>query len=554
MNSLKLVRCDKPDDPLWSLNTGTWVIGRKAGCDIRIDNPAISRRHAQLEVLIDGAVRVKDLNSKNGTRINKKPVQAGGTLLQAGDRLNLGDVCLALVSEDVPVPCIPDSEMTVSDKPSSYVSINALPYDKLLEEWRVRDDAMGKAYRALFEMIGMLVAEQPLDNMVDETLERLQQTVEAHRYAVFLGQGDKDSLKLFAQRSTHQGTDSHFEISRTILKQALKERKALSLSDLPADRRFAGRDSVMLMGVHSAMVVPLIEQDRVVGVLYVDSKSPVHRYDENALSIAVAFGHLLAAKIVQHQLFQERQEREALESELRVASDIQRGLMPDTVPDVPGYVFHAYQEQTRMVGGDLYDVAVRRDGRAYFLQADVAGKGVGAALMAANILSAFRILNDAEVFPVEQAVERVSRHMFASTPDVQFATVFLALLDPSRHRVEYVNAGHHPPMLVHRDGTLEYLSSGHLPVGVLEDYHWRAKSVPLARGDRLLIFTDGVPDAENEEQAQYGMKRLEAYARAHASLPPKEFVSGLLEDLDHFMGDAPQADDLTLLLVARDDA
>ncbi len=207
-----------------------------------------------------------------------------------------------------------------------------------------------------------------------------------------------------------------------------------------------------------------------------------------------------------------------------------------------------------MVGGDVYDVAVRRDGRVLFLEADVAGKGVGAALMAANILSAFRILNDAEDIDIEQAMERVSRHLLASTPDVQFATVFLGLLDPESHRLDYINAGHHPPMLIHRDASMEPLSYGHLPIGIDASYRWTKEAIAFVPGDRLLVFTDGVLDAEDADGGQFGMKRLEEYMRAHATVSPAMLMDGLLESMERFIGDAPQADDLTLLLVARDDS
>ena len=553
MNLLKLARMDQPDQPPRALTTGTVMIGRGMGCDVRIDNPTVSRRHARLDVLIDGTVRVTDLGSKNGTRVNKRVLGKEPVPIAVGECLFIGDVCFGLVTDEVPVPCIPDSEMTIRDEGPSHASVSALPYDEVLAEWERKDDAMGKAYRALFEMIGMLVSDQSLDKMVAEVLTRIQQVVAADRYAVFLGKGDTESLRLLAVRSAHRGTDSHFELSRTILNQALTERQALSLTNLPADQRFAGQDSVVLQGVHSAMVVPLIEQERVVGVLYVDSKSPIHRYDDNKLSIAVAFGHLLAAKIVQLQLLRERREKEALESEMKVAAGIQKGLMPNTLPEVPGYAIHAFLEQTRMVGGDLYDVALRNDGCVLFLQADVAGKGVGAALLAANILSAFRILRGSEDFTIEGAVERVSRNIAESSPDVQFATLFIGLLNPRLHRVDYVNAGHNPPFLIRRAGALERLASGNLPMGIVETSTWKQETIELGPGDRLLIYTDGVLDADNAAHEQYGMKRLEAYMAAHRDRAPGEFVTGLLENMDAFAGDAPQADDLTLLLVAREE-
>lgn len=556
MSTLKLIRLDQADRPPRLLSTGSLTIGRGMGCDIRIDNPTVSRRHARLDVLIDGVVRVTDLGSKNGTRINDRRLGAEAAVLNSGECLFVGDICFQVQSEGALTRGGSRAEMTILEDTSKPSSVSAMPYDEVLAKWKGKDDAMGRASRALFEMVGMLVAEDTLDAVVAETLTRLQALIEAHRYAVFLGEEDDDSdtLTLRALHTVDDDADTHFELSRTILYQALKERKALSLSDVPTDLRFAGKDSVVLQGVHSAMVVPLIEEHRVLGVLYVDSKSPVHRYNEVTLSIAVAFGHLLAAKIVQHQLFMARRDKEVFESELRVASGIQRGLMPDELPVVPGYAFQAFLEQTRMVGGDLYDAAVREDGRVVFLQADVAGKGVGAALLAANILSAFRILRDLDEFTIEGAVHRVSRHIAESSPDVQFATLFIGLLDPVTHRVSYVNAGHNPPLLLRRDGSVAELSSGNLPIGIDESCTWTQDTVDLAPGERLLVYTDGVLDATNEAGAQFGRARLEDYARTNNRQGPETFIAGLLESMESFTGDAPQADDLTLLLVARDES
>ena len=175
------------------------------------------------------------------------------------------------------------------------------------------------------------------------------------------------------------------------MREVLDKKMAVLFSDLISDERFAKQESIVVSGIRSAMAVPLINEQKVLGILYTDTADPWQRFDEESLKVTATFGNILAAKIINQGLLKERQEKEALESELRIASQIQEELMPKVLPVVPGYAFHAFQMQCKMVGGDLYDAALLRDGRVLFLLADVSGKGMGAALLASNILSAFRM-------------------------------------------------------------------------------------------------------------------------------------------------------------------
>jgi len=230
---------------------------------------------------------------------------------------------------------------------------------------------------------------------------------------------------------------------------------------------------------------------------------------------------------------------------------MQQDLMPLDLPDAPDHSIHAHLAQSRMVGGDLYDVARLPDGRILFLEADVAGKGMGAALLASNILSAFRILRGFQPFDLLDAARRVSRQLLESSKRSDFATLFLGVLDPATCEIDYINAGHNPPLFIPAAKKARSLEFGEVPIGVLGDYQWTRRTLKLEPGDRLLIFTDGVLDAANSQGRLYAHNSLLKFVKRNPTLSAPDFLRELIDDIQQFMGEESPADDLTVLLIER---
>jgi sigma-B regulation protein RsbU (phosphoserine phosphatase) len=250
-------------------------------------------------------------------------------------------------------------------------------------------------------------------------------------------------------------------------------------------------------------------------------------------------------------LLSERHEREVVDSEIRRASLIQRKLLTQAPPEVPGYKVHAFQEQCRAVGGDLYDLALLPDGRLLFMVADVSGKGMGAALLMSHILASFRVLYDSSSFDLCAAVKRVSMQLFRHSAPEDFATLFLGMLDPRQDAITFCNAGHNPALLVRQGGDTEELGASGTMIGAFDFGEWNETTVQMFAGDMLFVYTDGVTEAEREEK-QYGDERTKDVVTRCRHHPPEEIVRSIVDDIKSFVKDAPRSDDITMLLIKKD--
>jgi len=181
--------------------------------------------------------------------------------------------------------------------------------------------------------------------------------------------------------------------------------------------------------------------------------------------------------------------------------------------------------------------------------ADVSGKGIGAALLMTNILTSFRVLKSAGDFQLLDAVTRVSLQLHAASDPVDFATLFAGTVSPDGSQITYVNAGHNPPYILRTDGAIEELPASGTMIGAFDFSSWQEETVEFHPDDLLLIFTDGVTEAEDTDEEQYGEERLMADLRTCAGGAPVEITETLLERLRTFVGEAPQSDDITTLIL-----
>jgi sigma-B regulation protein RsbU (phosphoserine phosphatase) len=220
-------------------------------------------------------------------------------------------------------------------------------------------------------------------------------------------------------------------------------------------------------------------------------------------------------------------------------------------PRLPGYEVCTFQEQSRSVGGDLYDAQLLSDGRLLFLLADVSGKGMGAALLMSNILASFRILYESELFGLSYAVEQVSSQMFKHSAPGDYATLFIGILEPDRRKISYINAGHNPPLIVRSDGSVEQLEPCGIVIGVLDSASWEEKTLELSEGDLLFVYSDGVTEAQHES-AQYGEARMIGHVVKAREKSSKEIIGRLMNDVNDFMGDAPRSDDITIMIIKKE--
>lgn len=246
-------------------------------------------------------------------------------------------------------------------------------------------------------------------------------------------------------------------------------------------------------------------------------------------------------------------DRVVMKRDLQIAKEIQTWLLPASAPLIPGLEIAFSTTPANTVAGDYYDVFPRTaaDGRTtyMFAMADVAGKSIPAALLMATIQASLKTLTSAPL-TLSELVQRINTYACSNSQNGRrFTTAFIAEYDPATRTLVYVNAGHNPPMLRRQSGAVERLDAGGIPLGILEVTPYAAGSVVLQSGDWIVIFTDGVVEAENVNGEEYGEQRLLFVVHTGVHLTPAQLLQSVSADQDRFVAGAPQHDDITLMLI-----
>lgn len=247
-------------------------------------------------------------------------------------------------------------------------------------------------------------------------------------------------------------------------------------------------------------------------------------------------------------------DRVVMKRDLQIAKEIQTWLLPGAPPQIPGLAIAYSTRPANTVAGDYYDVFPRpgktnTDNRVVLAIADVAGKSIPAAMLMATFQASLKTLSTAQVALPELAANMNRYACTNSQGGLRFTTAFLAEYDAANRRVEYINAGHNNPILRRASGQIERLDVGGLPFGILPEVKYETGAVTLAPGDWLIIFTDGLVEAVNSRDEEYGEPRVLLGLEAGKLLEPKDLLKRLMAELDQFVGNTPQHDDVTCMLL-----
>lgn len=545
---IKLIGTDGQKVYTFELLPGSYIVGRKPECDVTIPDRTVSSRHARIEVGESGGpIRLVDLGSKNGTSVNGLRV-SDRVAVKPGDTILFAQVEFRVSDDAAGEPTTRSGMTRLSDierEKSVYLDIN-----EALKPLPSKVTERPEVIPTLFEMAKMLVLPEPEHVLLERSLNLIARVIPADRLAVLV-RGDGDRLYAAATLLPEGKDMGDFELSSTIIQEILSDKQSIVIGDPTEDPRFAGQQSIILSEMKSAMAVPLFDEGNVHGILYVDTTNPAHRYSDEYLRLLATLGNIIGSRMLGYTLQRERQEKQVMEAELTRAASIQENLLTSAYPSLDGYELRALQEQSRAVGGDLYDVAELPDGRILFLVADVSGKGMGAALLMSNILASFRILYGQAEFDLRHVVTLVSNQLYRYSAPENFATLFVGVIDPTTNEIRFVNAGHNPPIMIRADGTHEHLEASGIMIGALPFDAWSEDCVILKPGESIVIFTDGVTEAERADGDQFGEERLEKVLTESRSLDAAQLCTRIMMEIRRFVEDAPQSDDITMLVVQR---
>jgi serine phosphatase RsbU (regulator of sigma subunit) len=359
-----------------------------------------------------------------------------------------------------------------------------------------------------------------------------------------------DELKVAVARlREREGEVGEIRVSRTIMEEVVGKGKAVLTSDAQHDPRFMS-STMTLQGIRSVLAVPLGVGEKVFGIIYADSPIAEAKFTEDHLKVLTTLSSVAAIRVENARLLEEQLDRERLEHELQLASEIQQRFQPTAPPHVAGYELQGISFPCYEIGGDYYDFIERADGRMIIALGDVSGKGTAAALLMSSLHAAVHAQASAQS-SLTETISAVNKYLAENIPSNRFVTLFYAELDPQTGALSFINAGHNPPLIVHSAGTVENLSSGGLPLGIMPDSPYREGRTQLQPGDVLVIYSDGVSEAVNPQGEEFGAPRLHSVVGLNIERSAAGIRDRIESALTKFSQGTPAADDITLVIVKR---
>lgn len=509
------------------------VIGRDPQCDIPIDDLSASRQHARLSPGPLGYT-LEDLGSKNGTLVNDVPCSRH--VLRDGDRILIGSTTARFhdgQAEETTGVVIADDD-TVAPA-TRYVSRD--------RELRLSQQRL----KMIYELSERLTTLQGLGPLLNNAMDACFETLHFERGAIGVRRLGARVVDWPVVRNL-RGAGGELTISRTLLRRALEDgERAIFAPDDAA--RIDPTVSMIQQGIRSAMCVPLIHHDQTLGVIYGDRVQSAMGYTQEDIDFLAGIARQVSIGLINARLAEEQQRLERLSRDMELARKIQNGLLPTDLPNHDGLRIAALNDPGQLVSGDYYDVIELPDGRVWCLVADVTGEGVAAAMLMASLQAAVRVTIHESDDP-GQLLARWNQFLHRNTDRSRFITCLLMLIDPQRRTVRYASAGHFAPLIVRpAGGRVDELSleSGY-PLGIMEAESYPSCEAALGDGVLSLVaYTDGVVEAWNTEEKNFGHDALVRALRERAELPPQALIKHVRKEVSHFVGPAPQSDDLTLL-------
>ena len=552
---------DRPPDtfPLGRLRM---TIGRSARNDLCIPDPFASRVHAEVRKEGDQYI-LQDLGSANGTLYNGVSVE-GAVELVPGGRIQIGETEIvfddgqldtqgATMIEDAaqaPVPeatlALNSADRTTSGLLEAIEGARTQPDDDAPRRVAQQSDLL-----ALISKVGVtLLASATLNETLRQIVSLVFEAVPADRCLIMMrDEGSADLKVAVARLRDREGEVGEIRVSRSVMDEVVGKGRSVLTSDAQHDPRFAG-STMTIQNIRSVLAVPLGVGEKVFGIIYADSPIADGRFSEDHLKVLTTLASVAAIRVENARLLEEQWDRERLEQELHLASEIQQRFQPTAPPVVEGYELQGISFPCYEIGGDYYDFIEREDGRLVIALGDVSGKGTAAALLMSSLHAAVHAQASANN-SLGETITAVNRYLAENIPSNRFVTLFYAELDPKSGSLSFLNAGHNPPVIVHSAGTVEQLGSGGLPLGIKADATFREGRTQLQTGDVLVIYSDGVSEAVSPSGEEFGTTRLHDVISHNMDASAAGIRDRIEAALTKWSQGTPASDDITLVIVKR---
>jgi serine phosphatase RsbU (regulator of sigma subunit)/pSer/pThr/pTyr-binding forkhead associated (FHA) protein len=513
------------------IDSTPFTIGRGSDCSLSIPHPQVSRQHACIEHDGSGYI-IRDRSSRHGTFVNA--VRITSASLHSGDSIRIGGRPEVLVFED--------GEQNTTRTLLSRIS------------QRGADSAGESDLEKLSLFLQAAQSFGAIDARTDILRTMLEYSIRltgAERGFVFLGKS-AGALRLECGLDNVGGEIAgEPSISYSIVRDAAESRLDFILSDV-TDEIASERESLLANAIRSVVAIPLRCQGSpaLLGLLYLDSHYQNRDFNRTGKDILHAIAHQAATLLENLGLIEMERQSALLRKELQIAASIQSQIIPQTLPAFAFAHLAARTIPCTGIGGDFYDVIPVPDGFVAIV-ADVSGKGVPAALLASMAQGMFHAqtsLGVARGLSLLEAVEALNTSVCARTPREKYLTMAALRythVGSGSAQIELVNGGHVAPMIVRQDGTVEMINDGDLPVGLLDFARFHVIDLTLSVGDRIVLVTDGITEAEDAEGTQFGVAQL------HDLISAQDPVASVFSAVERFCEGTSLLDDQTMLVIQQ---
>jgi phosphoserine phosphatase RsbU/P len=527
-----------------------FTIGRQPGNGLVVRDNRASRQHAQI-IYEGGTYYIEDQNSRHGTWVNGERVARRA--LQNSDRIELGvrdSYQLTFTLDKAEIHRLLDQ-----------LSATAHPADEAGTGELVKLRSLMEVARA---MHNGLSTRDVLTAVVDAALA----VTGCERGFVLLRKNGDLEVSTARDQSGRVLDPSDLRVPTSVIRKALTSRRdLLTMSFDPLEQqKFQPEATVALLELRSVVCVPLIriqnsagEETRAVsaaedtvGLIYMDSrKTPADLSAGNREMLQTLA--IEASTILENaRLLEEERTKIRMEDELKIARDIQRGLQPTVLPSTGWFRAAGSSTPSTQVGGDYFDVHRISSEAWVAVVADVSGKGVSSALLASLLQGTF-LMASGDVSQIGPSMSRLNDFLLDRTGGEKYATIFYSLLQGDGN-LTYVNAGHCAPFLVGRDGRLRALQTNAMPVGMIEGAEFEVAQVKMEPGDKLVIYSDGLTEAEDPAGGFFDTERLRECLRKNATMDAAALHAAILARLDRFTAGGAMRDDITTVVLEYDPA
>ncbi len=542
------LRIHVPDGPakIVPLEGDQLTLGRSSNTELSFaDDAGLSRQHLAFER--DGEEwNIRDLGSKNGTLLNNVRL-TGAMRLRSGDRIAAGH--LMIVYDDpgnktaaAGVTFVPGAGD--GDSPTS----STVVFDPrgLVGSGKSTLESSALAMSALIKAgneLGPKNTKKSLPELFELILNLSIDAVGAERGVLM-------TIESGGELAVRAAKGTAFRISTAVRDRVINEHLSVLVRDTQLDDAFKMRQSIVGQRVRTLIAVPLQTRDCIIGLIYVDSPSLTRVFTKDDLNLLTVMANTAATRIENERLTEIEHQERLMARELQQAAEIQQRHLPGAAPALPGLDLAGHNAPCRTVGGDYYDFFPYPNGRVAMVLGDVSGKGMPASLLMMSLQARVQVLIE-EPENLGAVMTRLNRLTSTTCPSNRFITFFMCLLDGATGELIFANAGHNPPLIMRANGTAEWLEAGGCPLGIMAMMKYDESRNQLGPGDVLVVFSDGVTDANDPEENEFGEERLAAAVRDHRTESSAAILESVNRAIAEWAQGTPLPDDLTLLVARR---